>query len=57
MPQITRLIQLIEDNCRKEGFSENKIGKIVALVATTLKQGLPDKDDLENSLETIGGLK
>ena len=57
MPQITRLIQLIEENCREKGFSENKIIKIVALVQTTLKQGLPEKDDLESSLETIGGLK
>jgi len=57
MPQITRLIQLIEENCREKGFSENKIIKIVALVQTTLKQGLPEKDDLESSLETIGALK
>lgn len=57
MPQITRLMQLIEDDCRKKNFSENKTQKILALVKMTLKQGVPNKDDLEDLLETIGRLE
>ena len=57
MPQITRLMQLIEDDCRKKGFSENKTKKILALVKMTLNQGVPNKDDLEDLLETIGRLE
>ena len=57
MPQITRLMQLIEEDCRQKNFSENKTQKILALVQMTLKQGVPNKDDLEDLLETIGRLE
>ena len=57
MPQVTRLIQLIEENCRQKGYSENKIRKIVALIKTTLDQGVPDHEDLKDRLEAIGELE
>jgi len=57
MPQITRLMQLIEDDCRQKKFSENKTKKILALVKMTLKQGVPNTADLKDLLETIGRLE
>ena len=54
MPQIQRLIQLIEENCRSKGFSQAKTAKIVALVQSTLKMGAPEAQDLQDRLEEIG---
>tara|TARA_B100001758_G_scaffold205842_1_gene186283 strand:+ start:2632 stop:2805 length:174 start_codon:yes stop_codon:yes gene_type:complete len=57
MPQVTRLIQLIEENCVKKGYSEKKTRKVVALVKNTLKTGVPKIEDLEDLLADIGGLE
>ena len=54
MAQIDRLVQLIEEKSRKEGYSEKKIKKIVALVRTTIEHGLPENQDLKDRLEEIG---
>ena len=54
MPQIDRLIQLIEVNCNSKGFSASKTAKIVALVESTLKRGVPEQQDLQDRLEDIG---
>ncbi len=57
MPQVTRLMQLIEENCVKKGYSEKKTRKVVALVKNTLKTGVPKIEDLEDLLADIGGLE
>lgn len=57
IPQVTRLIQLIEENCVKKGYSEKKTKKIVSLAKNTLKIGVPKIEDLEDLLSDIGGLE
>jgi len=45
---------LIEANCSSNGFSASKTAKIVALVESTLKMGVPEQQDLQDRLEDIG---
>ena len=54
MSQVERLIQLIREYGTQADLSNEKIDKIVALVNRSLNMGVPDVDDLKNTLESIG---
>ena len=54
LTQVDRLIQLIREYGADANFSKEKMDKIVALVERSLKMGVPEVEDLKNTLENIG---
>lgn len=54
MAQVERLIQLIREYGSDAGLSKEKTDKMVALVQRSIDMGVPDVEDLKNTLEKIG---
>lgn len=51
-----RLISLIRDAAERKGCSKSQISQIVALVNNTIADGVPEMNDLEQILKSIGGV-
>ena len=52
-----KLISLVRDAAERKGCTKSQVNQIIALVRTTMSEGVPEMEDLERILRSIGGAK
>jgi tape measure domain-containing protein len=52
-----KLISLIRDAAERKGCSKSQVNQIIALVDNTMADGVPDMEELQRILKSIGGLE
>ena len=52
-----KLISLIRDSAEKKGCSKTQVSQILALVENTMSDGIPDIEELQRILKSIGGIE
>lgn len=52
-----KLISLIRDAAERKGCSKSQVNQIIALVDNTMTDGVPDMEELQRILKSIGGLE
>ena len=55
--QKQKLISLIRDAAERKGCSKSQVNQIIALVDNTMADGVPDMEELQRILKSIGGLE
>lgn len=51
-----KLISLVRDAAERKGCTKSQIDQIVALVHSTMSEGVPEMEDLQRILKSIGGV-
>lgn len=51
-----KLISLVRDAAERKGCTKSQIDQIVALVQSTMSEGVPEMEDLQRILKSIGGV-
>jgi hypothetical protein len=50
-------MSLIRDSAEKKGCSKTQVSQILALVENTMSDGIPDIEELQRILKSIGGVE
>ena len=51
-----KLISLVRDAAERKGCTKSQVDQIIALVQMTMSEGVPEMEDLERILKSIGGV-
>ena len=51
-----KLILLVRDAAERKGCTKSQVDQIIALVQMTMSEGVPEMEDLERILKSIGGV-
>ena len=51
-----KLISLVRDAAERKGCTKSQVDQIIALVQETMSEGVPEMEDLERILKSIGGV-
>jgi predicted transcriptional regulator len=51
-----KLISLVRDAAERKGCTKSQVDQIIALVQATMSEGVPEMEDLERILKSIGGV-
>ena len=51
-----KLILLVRNAAERKGCTKSQIDQIIALVQATMSEGVPEMEDLQRILKSIGGL-
>ena len=51
-----KLISLVRDAAERKGCTKSQVDQIIALVKMTMSEGVPEMEDLERILKSIGGV-
>ena len=51
-----KLISLVRDAAERKGCTKSQIDQIIALVQSTMSEGVPEMEDLQRILKSIGGV-
>ena len=49
-------ISLVRDAAERKGCTKSQIDQIIALVQSTMSEGVPEMEDLQRILKSIGGV-
>ena len=49
-------ISLVRDAAERKGCTKSQVDQIIALVQMTMSEGVPEMEDLERILKSIGGV-